>query len=184
MPSGIYEHKSSWNKGKKIQCNTGRTHFKSNHIPWNKGKTYLDYSDEIRKILSESHKGKHLSEEHKRNIGKAGEGHLVSIETRKKIGKAHQGSKNWSWQGGISFEPYTAEFNKQLKELIRNRDNYQCQLCGMPEIENITKLTVHHIDYVKKNCLPDNLIALCKSCNFKVNSNREYWMEYFKLKGF
>ena len=27
------------------------------------------------------------------------------------------------WKDGISFEPYTVEFNKQLKKLIRNRDN-------------------------------------------------------------
>jgi len=100
-------------------------------------------------------------------------------ETRLKIRFALLGEKSPCWQGGISFEPYTPEFNRQLKELIRQRDGYQCQLCGMPEIENIRKLDIHHIDYVKKNCLPDNLITLCRSCNGKVNNNREKWIKYF-----
>lgn len=50
----------------------------------------------------------------------------------------------------------------------------------MPEIENIKKLSIHHINYVKKNCLPDNLISLCRSCNSKVNTNRNIWERYFK----
>src|SRR3990167_9100007 len=31
---------------------------------------------------------------------------------------------NPSWQGGKSFEPYSAEFNKKLKAKIKERDNY------------------------------------------------------------
>ena len=50
------------------------------------------------------------------------------------------GEKHPRWLGGTSFEPYTEEFNRQLKELIRLRDNYQCQKCGCPEIENLEKL--------------------------------------------
>jgi len=107
-------------------------------------------------------------------------------ETRKKMSETRKGifagKKNPNWRGGLSFEPYTVEFNRQLKELIRQRDGYKCQLCGMPEIENIRKLSIHHIDYVKRNCLPDNLTALCGSCNSKVNINRNFWKDYFILK--
>jgi len=140
-----------------------------------------------------AHLGKHANEETLKKMSKAqsGEnnanyGKHFSKEYRKKLSRAHIGiqarEKNPNWRGGISFEPYTPEFNRQLKELIRQRDGYKCQLCGMPEIENIERLSIHHIDYIKKNCLPDNLIALCRSCNGKVNSNRDYWTEYFKEK--
>lgn len=112
-------------------------------------------------------KGKCFSEEHKRKLSEARKG-------------KYAGNNCPSWKGGVSFEPYSPEFDRQLKELIRQRDGYKCQLCGMPECENIEKLTIHHIDYIKKNCLPDNLIALCKICNSKVNFNRDYWTKYFK----
>ena len=101
-------------------------------------------------------------------------------ETKKKMRFAQLRGKHWNWQGGISFEPYAPEFNRQLKELIRQRDGYKCQLCGMPECENIVKLSIHHIDYNKRNCLPLNLISLCNKCNAKVNFNRLNWGKYFK----
>jgi len=91
----------------------------------------------------------------------------------------HSGDRSHQWLDGKSFEPYAKEFNEQLKELIRDRDNYICQKCGVPESELLRKLAIHHIDYAKKNCLPSNLISLCDSCNGKVNRNRDYWKEYF-----
>ena len=91
---------------------------------------------------------------------------------------------NNNWRGGKSFEPYSTLFNKQLKERIRVRDNFTCQLCGVPELECNRRLSVHHIDYDKKNCEADNLILLCASCNSKVNKNRNNWKLYFKEKLF
>jgi len=113
------------------------------------------------------------------------------LEIRKKISAAKikdhkehpermKGRNNPNWRGGISNTPYPFEFNEELKEFIRKRDNYTCQFCG--EVEKENKLLVHHIDYVKKNLNRDNLIALCRRCNSKVNFNRERWKEYFKLK--
>ena len=109
--------------------------------------------------------------------------------SKKCMGKAktgqyfgNYGDKHPNWRGGTSEEPYAFEFSKQLKELIRHRDGYKCQKCGCPEIENNKKLTCHHIDYDKKNCLPINLISLCSSCNSKVNFNRSKWTKYFQKK--
>lgn len=83
-----------------------------------------------------------------------------------------------SWLGGKSFEPYTPEFNKVLKEEIRTRDKHTCQLCGWQQ--NGRRLDVHHIDYNKEDVSPQNLITLCHLCNTKVNANRTYWQVYFK----
>jgi 5-methylcytosine-specific restriction endonuclease McrA len=98
-------------------------------------------------------------------------------------------NKNYNWQGGISFEPYSAEWSINLRESIRKRDNHKCQLCGMTEKANIKryhrKLTVHHIDYNKKHCKPKNLISVCSKCNSVVNFNRNKWIKFFKhlMKG-
>ena len=90
------------------------------------------------------------------------------------------GSNSSSWKGGISFEPYTPSFNQQLKDKVRVRDNFICQLCGIPELECGQRLDVHHIDYDKKNCRMCNLASLCRRCNVKVNFNRKEWTKYFQ----
>jgi len=96
------------------------------------------------------------------------------------------GKNNPNYKGGLSNFPYPIEFNEQLKEKIRKRDNYTCQNCNMTEEEHIIvsgiKLIVHHIDYNKKNCKEDNLISLCNWCNVRANYNRDYWKDYYKEK--
>ena len=47
------------------------------------------------------------------------------------------------------------------------------------KMESDEVLGVHHIDYDKENTVFENYIALCRSCNAKVNKDREYWVEYF-----
>lgn len=85
--------------------------------------------------------------------------------------------KHPCWKGGISKEPYPFDFDKELKEIIKKRDGYQCQLCDISQ--NGIELSIHHIDYNKKNLNKANLITLCKACNAKVNFNRNYWKNYF-----
>ena len=84
-----------------------------------------------------------------------------------------------NWQGGKSFEPYALGWTKTFKEQIRYRDGYKCQICGIPETECMVKLSVHHIDYDKKNLDLINLISLCRICHTRTNFNREYWREFF-----
>jgi len=90
-----------------------------------------------------------------------------------------RGPSHPNWKGGISLEPYGPEFNEDLKEKIRARDGYRCQLCGMSEEEHKKKfgesLNVHHIDYNKKNNCPSNLITLCRRCHAATGFNREFW---------
>lgn len=90
-----------------------------------------------------------------------------------------RGEKANGWRGGLSFVPYTKDFNKVIKREIRDRDNHICQLCGLLEINYWKSLTIHHIDYVKEHSYKENLISLCCSCNSKVNNNRDYWERYF-----
>ena len=115
------------------------------------------------------------------NFGKAAwnKGIPCSVKTRNKISKATKMENNPNWKGGISFEIYTPTFNQQLKDRIRVRDNFVCQLCGIPELELDKRLDVHHKDYNKKNCIEQNLISLCRSCHLKTNYNREKWINKF-----
>ena len=95
------------------------------------------------------------------------------------------GEKNPMWRGGIARSGYVG-FHQLLKDEIRKRDNFQCQLCGMPEKESIKKfnhkLGINHIDYDKTNCKEKNLITLCNRCNSKINYDREKWKKYFQNK--
>lgn len=96
-----------------------------------------------------------------------------------------------NWQGGKSFEPYGVEFNKELKELIRKRDNYRCQECFRHQDELFKntkagirkyKLHAHHIDFNKQNNNPNNLISLCNDCHMQTNYGRDNWINYFQEK--
>lgn len=53
----------SWNKGKEITSNTGRTHFKKGHIPWTFGKKLPQYMiDNMKGDKSSSWKGNSVSD--------------------------------------------------------------------------------------------------------------------------
>ena len=95
-------------------------------------------------------------------------------------GKILENSNNW-W-GGKSFELYGLEFNKNKKEQIRQRDNYQCQECGYSQKELNYKLHIHHIDYNKQNNQENNLISLCRNCHIQTNFQREDWTNYFNSR--
>ena len=101
-----------------------------------------------------------------------------SEKWRRKMSESHEGEKAYQWLGGISFEPYSTDWTESLRRTIRERDKYTCQLCNKPQGDRVH--SVHHIDYDKKNCNPNNLITLCVGCNSKVNINRGYWTNYFK----
>lgn len=150
------------------------------------------HSEEHNKRISVSMTGKHLSQEAKRKIKEKATGRKTSIETRQKMAESQKrighkpplalGNKHPNWKGGIGKEPYPFDFNKELKLLIKKRDNYICQFpdCGIRE--NGKAHCVHHTDYDKKNLDPMNLITLCNKHNLKVNFNREYWKGYFQNK--
>ncbi|HUV84379.1 MAG TPA: NUMOD3 domain-containing DNA-binding protein [Methanosarcinales archaeon] len=122
--------------------------------------------------MSKAHTGISLTREHRRNIIKA------LIGNKYMLGRCAELSN--AWQGGLSFEPYSIEFNRKLKRKIRKRDKNICQLCNKRKYKR--ELSVHHIDYNKKNCKEGNLTSLHNYCNIMVNTNRDYWFAYFTYK--
>lgn len=64
---------------------------------------------------------------------------------------------------------------KEFRDSIRERDNFQCLLCGKISKSN----HVHHINY-DNNHLFEETLTLCNSCHSKTNFNRKYWINYLK----
>lgn len=122
------------------------------------------------------------------NLGKMG---LHSEKGLKRLSKMKKGKNNpmygkvgplsGNWKGGKSFEEYPGEFNEKLKERIRKRGKYCCQLCGRTQEDELAefnkKIPIHHIDYNKFNNKKNNLVALCIRCNSSVNYDRLDWMK-------
>lgn len=63
---------------------------------------------------------------------------------------------------------------KELREKIKIRDNYTCQLCGKYMPDEVG-LQIDHIVSIKDGgkSIPDNLRVLCSKCNGKKGSNSD-----------
>ena len=193
MPKGVYTRIEG-----KIYGMFGKHHSEQSilknslsHIgkpAWNKNKSP---SEETRLKQSISHIGKVRSEESKLKQSQTSKGRISGMKGKSQTEEAklkmsislkgkNTGDKNGMWNNGSSFEPYPLGWTKTHKEQVRIRDDYRCQLCGCPQIENIEKLSIHHIDYNKDNINLGNLISLCSRCHSKTNTRREHWVKYFK----
>ena len=153
-----------------------------------KGHSNLPYgylhSEETKSKIRQSTKGKSnpykgipLSAEHKRKISETKKEKDYTLEYRQAIKLRMQGSNNPNWNGGTGNLPYPYQFTRELKHIIKQRDNYTCQLCN--DTENGRKHHIHHINYIKEDIRPENLIELCQPCHSKTNSHHCYWQAYF-----
>lgn len=120
------------------------------------------------------------------NCGKEIEIHNSSFEAYEKhfcnsecYREFSRGENSHSWMGGLSFIKYSIEFNSRLRKKIRDRDNNRCQICGSRYSHGKRKLSVHHINYDKKDSREENLVSLCNSCHSKTNYNRSIWERWF-----
>jgi hypothetical protein len=68
--------------------------------------------------------------------------------------------------------PYPTSWRK-VKPIIRKRDSYRCQLCGLKETSRTHH--VHHINYDKNDLDNDNLITLCQKCHNMTHNARTFW---------
>ena len=161
--------------------NKGKLAGKSHHMF---GKTH---TDEAKRKISEAGKRLKHTDETKRKISIANKGKVISLDQRRKISNTLTGRKrpeisganNSNWKGGISCEPYCdAWLDQEYKQSIRDRDNNQCQNPDCWGTSN--RIHIHHINYIKKDCNPYNLITLCNSCNSRANYKRGFWMRLYQ----
>jgi 5-methylcytosine-specific restriction endonuclease McrA len=121
----------------------------------------------------------------KRNRGRIspmkGRHHTIKARLKNSLSQKCKlsGDKNPQWTGGYSLK-YSIDWTRSLRISIRERDRYICQMCGEKQEERA--FDIHHIDYDKKNCNPDNLITLCRRCHMRTNYNRNKWIIYLKNK--
>ncbi len=142
--------------------------------PSNKGSKF---SDEHKKKMSLSHKGKIVSEETKQKHSKIMMGRVpwnkgkIGLRTQseewKQKMREKKGDKHWHWMGGC-------------KEYWRNeclkRDNWTCQVCGLREVE------IMEVDHIKpRSKYPElateinNMVTLCPNCHRRKTIRERDW---------
>jgi hypothetical protein len=91
----------------------------------------------------------------------------------------YSGDNSPNWKDGSSLVAYCAAWkDKEYKESIKERDGYKCL---NPDCwRQSSRLSIHHINYDKGDCGPDNLITLCASCNTRANVNKEWHKGWYK----
>ena len=174
----LWGHNNSYNNSEYIKKQ--RESYRKNHPNW-KGKSPRKYKEQKDYLFSKENLEKMIKlgirDKNGKNNPMHGEHH--SENTKRKMSEKKRfifiGKGNPNWQGGISFLPYSKDFNDLLKEEIRKRDNFKCQKCFKQQ-DNLRdtknkhyKLIVHHIDLNKNNNAQRNLISLCRECHLKTH---------------
>jgi hypothetical protein len=145
-----------------------------------------------RKKVSDAQKAKGVNHPSKRPEVKAkisGENSPTKrLEVREKISKNHadfSGNRNPNYIDGSwcsKENPYCIVWKERdWKDHIKyKRDRNKCwsPYCNG---RHTNKLTLHHINYDKKDCNGENLITLCTSCNARANKDRAWHQAWYTL---
>ncbi len=170
-------------KAKIAAANKGRKTSKETRAKLSKAVKAWTQEPKHQARLSEAMKLRWQDPEWIAKMHKVHKNKTISPETRTKISLAHTGPKSRFWRGGISQRyAYGWGFNDEFKDEVRRRDEHKCQLCGVSQLECKRTLSIHHIDYNKKNSDPVNLITLCRACHARTNVNRDHWSVVLKTQ--
>ena len=137
---------------KRLCRNTGRTWFKKDYIPYNKGQKGYKRPAWV---------GKKISKAKKRKKFYSPSQYVKGQKATK--GAFKEGKLNPCWNGGGRLK-YAEGFTFKLRKQVKIRDNNICQTCG-----NKSYLVIHHRDKKKDNHSLENLITLCASCHRKLH---------------
>ena len=154
---------------------------------YNLGKTYEqiygeEKAEETRKKLSDSHKRLWENEEYRKQrleYFQSDEWKQIRSEAQKILWQNEKYREMMS--DGDNESDYDKGWTEELREFIRQRDNFTCQECGVTQDKLGRKLSVHHIDFNKQDCSEENLISLCNSCHAltKAKGFREIFIEKY-----
>ena len=91
----------------------------------------------------------------------------------------NKGENHPNYISGCGVSDYCPTWtDKEYKEALMQRDN---NICQNPYCYHTTgRLSIHHIDYDKKNCHPSNLITVCIGCNGRANTYREWHKSWYQ----
>jgi len=139
-------------------------------------------SDETKQKIRLIHIGRPLSKEHKKKLSDKLTGIKRTYSTRLKISLAKKGEKSHFWKGGITEKNYKDRvsimnsFEYRLwRKSVFERDNYTCIWCGARSCKGkpIT-LNADHIkpfsQYPELRFAIDNGRTLCRDCHSKTNT--------------
>jgi len=173
MPKVGYKQANE-HRAKISKSHLGVKHSEKSRRNMSKAHMGIKHSIEHRKRTSEGHIGLNHTRVSIMKMSRIKMGHLITEETKRKISKTLMGRTGRlcpNWRGGIS--SYPPIFNEQLKKVVRECNDFICQICFKKQKGK--RLDVHHIDYDKDNCCLDNLVSLCHSCHSETGTNREAW---------
>lgn len=91
----------------------------------------------------------------------------------------NKGENHPNYISGCGVSDYCPTWtDKEYKEALVQRDN---NICQNPYCYHTTgRLSIHHIDYDKKNCHPSNLITVCIGCNGRANTDRDWHKSWYQ----
>lgn len=92
----------------------------------------------------------------------------------KRQSKFLRGEANGRYVHGDHQRPYPAGWTRNFKASIRERDGNSCQVCMV----SVPSLHVHHINYIKEDLEPLNLITVCKHCHGSMHGSLQSRQEW------